>query len=96
MTAPKTIRVPSPTVLVWRDWETDSPDPINGIFLIIRKNPPALENENFFPVEAERWKGIPGEPDGVWQIDGDIEIPENDILWWCEMPEVIKPEGFTP
>lgn len=80
--------IPKPSTLVWRDYKTDPPVPPNGYYLVIRG--PVGGEDGMFPVEAQRWGGCPGEADGWCQSDGGDEIPEDDILFWAELPEVLS------
>jgi hypothetical protein len=84
--------VPEPSVVVWRDYATDPPVPPNGYFLLIRKPGKIFETEGAFPVEAQRWDGVPGHSDtGFYQSDGEDEIDDDDILYWAQLPEVFLP-----
>jgi hypothetical protein len=86
------MKVPPPSLLEWHDYAADKPDPINGYFLLIRR-PVVGDGPGQFPVEAQRWAGCPGEPNEWYQSDGEDTIPDDDILFWANLPEVMLPNA---
>lgn len=80
--------VPEPSTIVWHDYKTDPPNPPNGYFLLITRPIVLDETRLVGAAEASRWDG-----EGWRFTDGDVEIDEDDILYWAAMPEVRLPEA---